>query len=163
MLEAFEKLFDLVEWHGDIAIQTRMERFKGKRKNSPQVFVYQEPNKMVSIEISGNEDLNPQLSEEEYGLMSLLGWNEPIKAKDEDYGNFPNFSREFSPGTSLTQIAEATVYALVTVYGMKKTDLIELDGLRQADWLDDWKILHRLEIDPQNDERTLFRLPKVKP
>lgn len=158
MLDAFSKLIDLVDWHGSVEIQTHMERFDQHPLTSPHVTLIQEPDKALTAEISGNAELVPKLSETEYELMALLGWDKPKSGKDEDYGDYPNFVKTFDKETTDFEKAESILYALVTVYGMKRTDLIAAEDLEVADWLDDFSLLHRLEIEPDNDERLLFRL-----
>jgi hypothetical protein len=158
MLDAFIKLIDLVEWHGSVDIQTQLERFDNHPLTSPLVALIHEPDKSLAVEISGNSELLPKLTEVEYETMVLLGWNKPRAGKDEDYGDYPYFTRAFAKDTEPLEIAEAIVYALVSVYGMKKTDLINLEELEIADWLDDYALLYRLDLEPDNDERLLFRL-----
>ena len=158
MLDAFMKLIDLVEWHGSIEIQTQLDRFDNHPLTSPLVTIYQEPDKSLAVDISGNAELLPKLTEVEYELMALLGWQKPWASKDEDYGDYPNFVKQFSKDAREFEIAESILYALVTVYGMKRTDLIAVEDLNIAEWLDETSLLHRLELEPSNDERLLFRI-----
>jgi hypothetical protein len=158
MLDAFIKLIDLVEWHGSVDIQTQLERFDNHPLTSPLVALIHEPDKSLAVEISGNAELLPKLTEVEYETMVLLGWNKPRAGKDEDYGDYPYFTRAFAKDTDPLEIAEAILYALVFVYGMKQTDFINLEELEIADWMDDWNILHRVELEPSNDQQLLFRL-----
>ena len=158
MLDAFIKLIDLVEWHGSVDIQTQLERFDNHPLTSPLVTLIHEPDKSLAVEVSGNSELLPKLTEVEYEILVLLGWNKPRAGKDEDYGDYPYFTRAFAKDTEPLEIAEAILHALVSVYGMKKTDLINLEELEIADWLDDYALLYRVDLEPDNDERLLFRL-----
>jgi hypothetical protein len=162
MLDALIKLIDLVEWHGSVDIQTQMARFDNHPLTSPLVTLIHEPDASLSVEISGNSELLPKLTEVEYETMVLLGWQKPRAGKDEDYGDYPYFTKNFEANTEPLEIADAVLYAIVFVYGMKQTDLINMDDIAIADWLDDWEILHRLEIEPSNDERLLFRLETLE-
>ena len=158
MLDALMKLLDLVEWHGSVDILTQLERFDHHPLTSPMVGMIHEPDKSLAVEISGNAELLPKLTDVEYETMVLLGWNKPRAGKDEDYGDYPYFTRSFPKDAEPFEIAEAILYALVFVYGMKQTDVINLEELEIADWLDDWNLLHRLDLETDNDQRLLFRL-----
>ena len=143
-------------------IQTRMAQFSGHPHSSPYFTISLTPNENFEAEISGNAQLTPKLSDEEYNLMELLGWEKPKKGKDEDYGDFPNFLREFPAETDPLDVVEAVLVALLMVYQMRETDIFEVGNEFDADEAENLKWLERLEPEEGFSRRTLFRLPTDK-
>ena len=113
----------------------------------------------IEAEISGNVQLSPKLTEDEYNFMELLGWEKPKSGKDADYGDYPNFRKTFPVDTQPETVTEELLRALVLVYQLKTTDLIGLGSVTLAERLDSLKKLDRLETEPWNKDRKLFRIP----
>jgi hypothetical protein len=158
MVEGIGRFFTRVQKGDYLTIQTIMERFDSHPMTSPYFQICRQEDDTVSVEISGNAQLSPELTVGEYEAMSLLGWELPRKGKDEDYGDLPNFVMNFGFRPTTFLMADAVVYALVNVFGMKTTDLLEMESEWDAAWLGTYKCLERLEPDPDTYDYRLFRL-----
>jgi hypothetical protein len=135
-----------------------MERFGSNPMTSPYFQVCRQEDDTMSVEISGNAQLSPELNESEYEAMALLGWELPKKGKDEDYGDFPNFVKNFGVKPETLLMADAAVYALVNIFGMKTQDLLEMESEWYAAWMGTYKCLERLKPDPETNDCRQFRL-----
>lgn len=151
----FEELEDLEDY---VTVQTFPERFDRHPHTSPYFTVLLNREGQYEAEIAGNISLQPKLSVNEYDRMVELGWAKPRAGKDEDYGDFPNFSKVFPEYTHSITVATDIFEALVTVYGMKATDEIAVGSERRAELIDSMKLLHRLEPEEWNPQRKLFKL-----
>jgi hypothetical protein len=158
MVEGLGRFFTRVEKGDYLTIQTIMERFGHQPENSPYFQICRQEDDSVSVEISGNSQLSPELTESEYQEMSSLGWELPRKGKDEDYGDLPNFVKTFGVKPATVFIADEVAYALVNVFGMKPTDLLEMESEWDAAWMGTYKCLERLEQDPVTFDCRQFRL-----
>jgi len=136
-----------------------MERFDSHPHSSPYFTMSLTPEETFEAEIAGNLQLTPKLSAEEYNLMELLGWEKPKAGKDEDYGDFPNFLKVFPPETDPLDVVESILVALVMVYQLKDTDIVELRSEYVSDEAEKLKWLERLEPDPGYPGQRLFKLP----
>lgn len=136
-----------------------MARFSGHPHSSPYFTISLDPQERFEAEIAGNAQLTPKLSEEEYNMMVLLGWEKPKAGKDEDYGDYPNFLKTFAPDTDPLDVVESILVALVMVYKLHETDLFEVGSEWDADEAENLKWLERLEPEDEQARRTIFRLP----
>jgi hypothetical protein len=140
-------------------VQTYAHRFDSHPRTSPYFTVCVLNDGQIEAEISGNVQLAPKLTEEEYNLMELLGWEKPKSGKDESYGDYPNFRKAYPKETPVETVAEDILTALVLAYQFKPTDMIGLGSVTLAERLDSLKKLDRLETEPWNKDRKLFRIP----
>ena len=91
--------------------------------------------------------------------MELLGWEKPTAGKDETFGDFPNFRKVYPLKADGHLVADDILTALVLVYQLKTTDMIGVGSLSLANNLESLKQLDRLETEPWNKDRKLFRIP----
>ncbi len=139
-----------------------MAQFSGHPHTSPYFTISLDPNGNFEAEISGNAQVTPKLTVEDYDLMVLLGWEKPKAGKDEDYGDFPNFLNSFPPETDPLDVVEAVIVALLMVYKLRESDIFEVGNEWDADEAENLKWLERLEPEEGFARRTLFRLPTDK-
>jgi hypothetical protein len=159
MMNVFAKAVEEAKHEEVITIQTYLTRFGSSSKSSPYVVIVHEPDASTTIEVSGNVHVEPELSPAECEKMVSLGWAQPQAGKDEDYGDFPNFSKNFSPDTSSLEIGEEILTPLLSVFLMRPYDLIGVGNVQAAEWIDQLGLLERLDQSEGNLQRKLFKLP----
>lgn len=140
-----------------IDVQTYIERYGFQPEQSPYFVIVCEPDKSITIEIAGDAHVKPALTPAECSRMVELGWAAPHAGKDEDYGIFPNFSRNFAEDTDDIDIAHHLLHALSEVYSMSPDEQIGLSSQKAADWLDAQRVLRRLGPAPYRDTRHIFQ------
>ena len=91
--------------------------------------------------------------------MELLGWRKPSSGKDEDYGDFPNFWKEYPNETDGHVVAEDILTALIVVFQLKTTDNVGVGTRKLAENLEEMKHLVRLPPEAWNAERKIFKIP----
>lgn len=157
MAYAISKLIEASRNNNTIDVQVYIERFDSHPHTSPYFILVCEPDKTITIEIAANMHVVPKLTVAEYDRMVELGWAKPRSGKDEDYGDFPNFDRNFPESMPNIEIAHHLLQALAEVYSMDDTSQIGLGSRKAANWLDEHRILQRMEHDGQPDTRHIFQ------
>ena len=118
-----------------------------------------QPDGQIEAEISGNDQVSPELNDDEYNLMELLGWKKPYNGKDEDYGDFPNFWKAYPLETDGNTVAGDILTALVLVFQLKITDNIGVGTFKLVEDLEGMNQLVRLPAESWNAERKIFKIP----
>ena len=157
-MDAFAILLETLNEECTLRVATHLERFDSHPLTSPEIVFNLEPDNSISIELSGNAELIPKLSQTEYGMMVLLGWTKPMPGKDEDYGEYQFFTRNYPEGTPKHELTLDLMTALVKVYGMKRTDSIGVEFQEEADLLIEHGKLFCTDYDENGNEQGVFRL-----
>ena len=152
-------MINVTECDDYFTVQTYAERFDSNGRTSPYFTVCVQPDGQIEAEISGNDQVTPKLTEEEYNLMELLGWRKPSSGKDEDYGDFPNFWKEYPHETDGHVVAEDILTALIVVFQLKTTDNVGVGTRKLAEDLEEMNHLVRLPPEAWNAERKIFKIP----
>jgi hypothetical protein len=159
MVNFFAKVVEETQPGKVFTIQTYLTRFGSSSKSSPYLVIVHEPDSSTTIEVSGNAHVSPEISDEECEKMVSLGWAKPQSGKDEDYGDFPNFMKNFRPDTSPLEIGEEILTLLLSVFVMRPYDPIAVGNVEAAEWIDQLGLLERLKATEGNLQRKLFKLP----
>lgn len=159
LAQSISLLISTTDVNDHFTVQTYAQRFDSHPRTSPYFTVCVQSDGQLDAEIVGNVQLSPKLTEEEYNLMELLGWEKPKSGKDEDYGDYPNFRKVYPLETTPEVVAGDILTALVLAYQFETTDLIGLGSAKLAERVASLKKLDRLETEPWNNERKLFRIP----
>lgn len=162
MVTAFAKLVEFCRWGHVVEVQTYIDRFDGHPHTSPYFVLVPEPDHTLTVEFSGNLQVIPKLTATDFDRMAELGWAEPRAAKDEDYGDFPNFSRTFPLMAEHDDIARFVLQALVDVYSFEVTSQIGLEREREVELLENQKALEHLGPDGQEDVRHIFQIKSTR-
>lgn len=142
------------------SVQTYVRRFSLSPYDSPYLQAIKEGGR-VQMELSGNLQLNPNLSDEEYQQLAFYGWTLPEVTVEEyqaggSEGN-PNFVRFYEPTDDPVDIAEFLLTSLVGVCGMVEDDFWGFEG--SADRVESFRKLGRLKWSDGNPDRVIFAMP----
>ena len=145
------------------SVQTYMLRFGLTPYDSPYLQAILDDDDRIQMEISGNLQVTPQLSEEEYQQLEFYGWTRP-EVTPEEYsaggsGGNPNFVRYFEKNADVVDIVEFILTTLVGVYGMIVDDFWGFDSAGQAARIAAMNKLARLKASSGNPDAVIFALP----
>lgn len=141
-------------------IQTYIRKFQLSPETSPYVQGLLEEDGSIHIEISGNLQVRPKLTDDDINSLVFYGWEKPDATEDEykeHHEGIPNFYRLFEPNVPKIDIAEAILTALAGVYGMSDSDFLNFGtkGERVAKL----GLLGRLKASERNPFKDIFALP----
>lgn len=158
--EVIARLLNLLNSKNTLHIQTYMKKFQLSPETSPYVQGLLEEDGSLHMEISGNLQVRPMLSEDEYDALEFYGWEKP-EVTDEEYQDhhqgIPNFYRLFEPNVAKIEIAESILTSLVGVFGMTETDFLNFGT--QGDKVVELGLLGRLKVSEENPFGDIFALP----
>ena len=141
-------------------MQTYIKKFQLSPETSPYVQGLLEEDGSLHMEISGNLQVRPLLTEDQYNALEFYGWEKP-EVTDEEYKDhhqgIPNFYRLFEPNIPKIEIAESILTSLVGVFGMTEEDFLNFgtEGNKVAKLA----LLGRLKVSESNPFRDIFALP----
>lgn len=145
------------------SVQTYIRRFSLSPYASPYLQAVKDDDGNVQMELSGNLQLNPTLSEDEYVQLEFYGWTRPEVTVEEyregDGEGNPNFVRFYSPEDDPVNIAEFLLTSLVGVFGMQEDDFWGFPTRVTADRVHSFKKLDRLKVSDGNPNGEIFALP----
>ena len=141
-------------------IQTYLKKFQLSPETSPYVQGLLEEGGSLHMEISGNLQVRPMLSEDEYNALEFYGWEKP-EVTDAEYQEhhqgIPNFYRLFEPNVPKIEIAESILTSLVGVFGMTEEDFLNFGT--EGEKVAELGLLGRLKVSEENPFRDIFALP----
>lgn len=141
-------------------MQTYIKKFRLSPETSPYVQGLLEEDGSLHMEISGNLQVRPLLTEDQYNALEFYGWEKP-EVTDEEYKHhhqgIPNFYRLFEPNIPKIEIAESILTSLVGVYGMTEEDFLNFGT--QGNKVAELGLLGRLKVSDSNPFRDIFALP----
>ena len=144
-------------------VQTYVKRFSLSPYSSPYVQADVDDEGNVQLELSGNLQMNPPLSEDEYLQLEFYGWTRPEvtaeEFREEDADGNPNFVRFYALSDDPLEIAEFILTSLVGVFDMTEDDFWGFSNKHTSDRVDAFKKLHRLAQSDGNPAREIFALP----
>lgn len=120
------------------------------------------------IEASGNLQVIPNLTKEQYQELEFYGWTPPSQTPEEFRAQgyqpditaaSPNFVRLFEPNTDLEFLVEAIFTAMVGVYEINEDDFFNFGEGGTADYVDRLGLLGRVKSSDMNQNREIFALP----
>ena len=141
-------------------IQTYLKKFQLSPETSPYVQGLLEEDGSLHMEISGNLQVRPMLSEDEYNALEFYGWEKP-EVTDEEYQEhhqgIPNFYRLFEPNVPKIEIAESILTSLVGVFGMTEEDFLNFGT--EGEKVAELRLLGGLKVSEENPFGDIFALP----
>jgi hypothetical protein len=128
-------------------------------ENTPYCQALLESDGSLHVEVSGRLALK-EMSEEDLKVLGFIGWNVPnlIEGEEDKEEGLPNPYRLFEVGWGSFQVAAFVLETLITVYGFRETDFIDVSTRIRASKIAEIDFLERVEIHPGNPDGTLFRL-----
>lgn len=147
------------------SVQTYIRRCGLSPYDSPYLQAVFDDESGVQMELSGNLQVNPPLTEDEYQQLEFYGWKRP-EVTPEEYqegggsGN-PNFVRFYAATDDPVDIAEFLLTSLVGVFGMTEQDFWGVNSRSEADRIDKLRKLGRLLHSDGNPDRLIFALPGI--
>jgi len=143
------------------SVQTYAKKFGLSPRTSPyvQAMII---NDLLQVEISANLMVQPPLTNEQYLAMEFYGWDLPECSPDDyvsDPGGNPNMVRYFDLDTSLRQIVESVLTALVSIYGIEEADFWGFSDRTETERVADMQLLGRLKKSNTNPFGSIFALP----
>jgi len=127
--------------------------------NTPYCQAMLEFDGSLHVEVSGRLAMQ-SMSEEDLKVLRFIGWKVPDLEEielDKEEG-LPNPYRLFEVGWGSFQVAAFVLETLITVYGFRETDYIDVSTRMRANKIAKLGILERVEIHSDNPDGTLFRL-----
>jgi hypothetical protein len=158
--ETIEILLNGLNSRNNFHIQTYIRKFNLSPDTSPYVQGLLEEDGSVHMEISGNLQVRPLLTDEQMESLVFYGWEKPDATEEEyreHHEGIPNFYRLFEPGMPKIEIAEAILTALVGVYGMTEEDFLNFGT--KGEVVSRLGLLGRLKASKGNPFRDIFALP----
>lgn len=127
--------------------------------NTPYCQALLEFDGSLHVEVSGRLALK-EMSEEDLKVLRFIGWNVPdlFENEEDKEDGLPNPYRLFEVGWGSFQVAAFVLETLITVYGFRETDFIDVSTRIRAIKVAELGNLERVEIHPGNPAGTLFRL-----
>jgi hypothetical protein len=145
------------------SVQTYIRRFSLSPYTSPFLQAIKVEGGKVQMELSGNLQLEPKLSEAEYAELEFYGWSRPevteAEYREQGGGTNPNFVRFYEPNDDPVDIAEFLLVTLVGVFDMVEVDFWGFSTRAKADYVEGLKKLSRLKWSEGNPDRVIFALP----
>jgi hypothetical protein len=145
------------------SVQTYIRRFSLSPYTSPFLQAIKVDGGRVQMELSGNLQLEPKLSEAEYVELEFYGWTRPevteAEYRESGGGSNPNFVRFYEPTDDPVDIAEFLLVTLVGVFDMVEDDFWGFSTKAKADYVEGLKKLSRLKWSEGNPNREIFALP----
>jgi hypothetical protein len=145
------------------SVQTYIRRFSLSPYTSPFLQAIKVYGGRVQMELSGNLQLEPKLSEAEYVELEFYGWMRPevteAEYRESGGGSNPNFVRFYEPTDDPVDIAEFLLVTLVGVFDMVEDDFWGFATKEKADYVEGLKKLSRLKYSEGNPDREIFALP----
>jgi hypothetical protein len=158
--ETIEILLNGLNSRNNFHIQTYIRKFNLSPDTSPYVQGLLEEDGSVHMEISGNLQVRPSLTDEQMESLVFYGWEKPdatVEEYREHHEGIPNFYRLFEPNMPKIEIAEAILTALVGVYGMTEEDFLNFGT--KGEVVARLGLLGRLKASDGNPNRDIFALP----
>ena len=141
-------------------MQTYIRKFQLSPETSPYVQGLLEEDGSIHMEISGNLQVRPKLSEDDINALVFYGWERPDATEEEyqeHHEGIPNFYRLFEPNVPKIDIAEAILTALVGVYGMSEEEFLNFGT--KGNQVAKLGLLGRLKASDRNPFKDIFALP----
>lgn len=158
--QVIELLLEDLNSRNTFHMQTYIKRFSLSPETSPYVQGLLEEDGSIHMEISGNLQVKPALTEAEIEAFVFYGWERPEVGEDEyreSHEGIPNFYRLFEPDVPKIDIAEAILTALAGIYGMSERDFLNFGTKGQK--VAELGVLGRLKVSESNPFRDIFALP----
>jgi hypothetical protein len=152
---------ELDDWE-HFSIQTYIKSYGHDPYRSPYVQGLYEEDGSLHVELSGNLQVSPPLTEKEYEVLEFLGWTRP-EVTEEEYEEgtargIPNFVRIYDEETPRNEIVEFILESLVLVFGLTIHDFWNFD--RHTATVANLGKLQRLpRSETRNVRREIFALP----
>jgi hypothetical protein len=155
------RLVEQLRQGGRFSVQTYGRKYNLSPSTSPYLQAIIDEDGKVQMEVSGNLQVHPHLTDEQYNVLEFYGWTKPESDPDEyhDAGGNPNFARYFDPNTDALLIAEFILTTLVGVYEITEDDYFGFDNATQANLVDSMNKLGRLKYSDGNPDRVIFAMP----
>jgi hypothetical protein len=127
--------------------------------NTPYCQAILEFDGSLHVEVSGRLAMQ-DMSEEDLKVLRFIGWKVPdLEVSDLDKEeSLPNPYRLFEVGWGFFQVAAFVLETLITVYGFRETDFIDVSTRMRASKIAELGLLERVKIHAGNPDGTLFRL-----
>jgi hypothetical protein len=127
--------------------------------NTPYCQALLEYDGSLHVEVSGRLAME-DMSEEDLKVLRFIGWNVPDLVDDQEdkEEGLPNPYRLFDVGWGAFQVAAFVLETLITVYGFRESDFIDVSTRIRASKVAELGKLERVKIHPGNPDGTLFRL-----
>ena len=146
--------------HGtDFGIQTFARRYGLNPDTSPYLQAIMHSDGQIQLEVSGNLQVNPPLTDEEYATLEFYGWSLPEvdpEAFREQNGN-PNFVRYFDSKADPLAIAEFILTTLIGIFQVQQDDYFGFN--HSAERVASLKKLGRLKASAGNPAAEIFAMP----
>jgi hypothetical protein len=158
--EVIVHLLNELNSRNNFHIQTYIRRFNLSPETSPYAQGLLEDDGSIHMEISGNLQVRPLLTEDEINALAFYGWEKPEVAEEkyrEHHDGIPNFYRLFEPNVPKIEIAESILTSLVGVYGMTEEDFLNFGT--KGEKVASLGLLGRLKVSDGNPFRDIFALP----
>jgi hypothetical protein len=155
------RLVEQLRQGGLFSVQTYGRKYNLSPSTSPYLQAIIDHDGKVQMEVSGNLQVDPPLTDEQYNVLEFYGWTKPESDPDEyhDAGGNPNFARHFDPNSDALLIAEFILTTLVGVYEITEDDYFGFDNATQANLVDSMNKLGRLKYSDGNPDRVIFAMP----
>lgn len=127
--------------------------------NAPYCQAILENDGSLHVEVSGRLAIS-DMSEEDLKVLRFIGWKVPdlFEGDEEKEEGLPNPYRLFELGWGAFQVAAFVLETLITVYGFRETDYIDVSTRNRAEKISELGNLERVKIHPGNPYGSLFRL-----
>ena len=146
--------------HGtDFGIQTFARRYGLNPNTSPYLQAIMHEDGVIQLEVSGNLQVNPPLTDEEYATLEFYGWSLPEvdpEAFAEHHGN-PNFVRYFDTKADPLAIAEFILTTLIGIFKVHEDDYFGFN--HSAERVASLQKLGRLKASERNPGAEIFAMP----
>lgn len=164
------RLFDNVKAGKMFCMQTYVKDYGLNPKRSPFVqSVSSFEGKTLIVELSGNLQLDPGLTQEQIQVLEFYGWTKPYdpesneihtydEADEFDLEQNPNFHRIFDATHDSLEIAEFVIESLVGVFNFTIDDFVGF-AAANANLVASYKKLGRLAVSEGNPHAEIFAMP----
>lgn len=145
------------------AIQTYALRYQLSPSASPYVQALIAENGGLHLEVSGNLQVEPQLTAAQIEQLEFIGWTAPFSSDprdlmEEDFPGIPNFYREFEPGWNARMVAVFALESLTSVFGVAEDDYFEFGQTWQPAEIEKMGLLHQLGKHKGDPKGSIFGL-----
>lgn len=141
-------------------MQTYIRKSQLSPETSPYVQGLLEEDGSIHMEISGNLQVRPKLTDDEINSLVFYGWEKPDATEEEykeHHEGIPNFYRLFEPNVPMIDIAEAILTALAGVYELSDSDFLNFGT--KSERVAKLGLLGRLKGSDRNPFKEIFALP----